>query len=111
MFLRPFAASAAALLIPAPVATAVPVIPTTQFYAGPPPARFDRPIKIVVVYGRIDKCGKPNWPGHPNAHFAGCSRDGITYLPDPCAYPEESFALTACHEAAHANGWPKDHGP
>ena len=86
-------------------------IPTSLMYDGLPPARFDKPHKMQVVYGRVDECGKPNVPDHPNAYFEACVRHGVTFLPDPCAYGErETFARLACHEAAHVRGWPATHG-
>lgn len=98
---------ALALLLAAQVA-----FPSTPFYDGMPPSRFDRPHVMRVVYGRVDECGKPNMPGYPNAFFASCIRhNGVIYLPDPCAYgAREQFARLACHEAAHTSGWPAEHG-
>lgn len=81
-------------------------VPTTMFYDGMPPARFQGPATVKIAFGRVDKCGDAG-QGH---YFESCIRGGVTYLPDPCAFPEETFARLACHEVAHKRGWPKDHG-
>lgn len=85
-------------------------VPKTMVYDGMPPARFQGPATVKAIFGRIDKCGKANIPGRPDVYFESCIRGGVTYLPDPCAYPEETFARLTCHELAHSRGWPADHG-
>ena len=89
---------------PAPPVSAV-AIPTTEFYAGMPPTRFQRTRMMNVSFGTLARCGTP-------AHgvFVGCIRSGLVHMPDPCDFGDEFFARTLCHEMAHLNGWPGTHG-
>lgn len=99
----------AAALLRSAVAASL-VVPTTPFYDGMPPARFQGPGVMKIDFGHVEKCGVPKMPDHPNAKFAACWRHGIAYLPNPCNYPNEEFARLACHEKAHGMKWPYDHG-
>lgn len=39
-----------------------------------------------------------------------CQTGGTIYLPNPCRWPNHSdYQRLACHELAHANGWPANH--
>lgn len=47
-----------------------------------------------------------------NMVLLGCVLpNGATVLPNPCSaeYAGESFAIIACHELGHSNGWPGTH--
>lgn len=90
---------------------AIPVtepIPTTDKFAGLPPVKYMSPRRMILSVGSISKCGNP-----PEGKvFAGCVRDQlIVHMANPCDFQKEDFARILCHEMAHLNGWPKDHGP
>jgi hypothetical protein len=129
MFLRPFAAIAAALLIPAPVApaqapttcsapVAVPpsvTTPNSTYYSDSlPPARFrgDNSIKVRFSdQAGVDAvCGKAPC----NMVTLACTsvrRPQLMTLPNPCRYPtSDGYAQLVCHELGHLNGWPATHG-
>lgn len=43
---------------------------------------------------------------------AACADTSLITMANPCGHEAESwYARTLCHELAHANGWPADHGP
>jgi hypothetical protein len=81
---------------------------------GPPPERFQGPARMTLVFAgqpattRACDAGRP-LPPRPWRRWA-CTRDGVTYAPDPCLYPNEAFARLLCHEKGHVNGWPPTHG-
>jgi hypothetical protein len=88
------------------ITSAAAAVPVTPAYDGMPPARFEGPAKLKVVFGRVDLCGTSSF-----GTFEACVRKGVTYLPDPCAYGDrEEFARLACHEIAHVRGWGPNHG-
>lgn len=89
-------------------------IPTTMTYDGMPPARFQASAEMHVKY-----VPDPNTEGacgiSSTGRFAACVRgpmnNRIVYLPNPCALGDiEQFARLTCHEMAHVNGWPINHG-
>lgn len=41
--------------------------------------------------------------------LVGCATEKTMIVPNPCAYPEQSYARTLCHESGHLQGWPADH--
>lgn len=82
--------------------------PRTFVFDGMPPPRLRSPLKMTVETGAVAKCGTPS-PGHV---FEACERDGTVFLPNPCSYGDrEEFARLFCHEQAHLQSWPADHGP
>jgi hypothetical protein len=83
-------------------------IPFTDEYAGRPPAKFMTPPRAMdIAWGTLDACGKPPTP---NSHFVACiTADDVVHAGNPCDYDGE-LALYLCHEMAHLNGWPKNHG-
>ncbi len=90
---------------------------------GWPPARFTADVTPTSV-AFIDRtamgaaCG--GTVGSP-VEIEACTRLGLAgdgrilrsdvTLPNPCeGFEGEDFARLACHELAHINGWPADHG-
>jgi len=73
-----------------------------------PPQRYAS-VETPAVYLEVGKvaeycaplnaaCAKPIPP-----EVAG--PDWTIITPDPCAYPDQSYARLLCHELAHAKGW------
>lgn len=86
-----------------------PEFPVTKVFSGRPPVRFMGTTLVPrVTFGHISWCGKPEDPDH---YFVACVRGSVIFLPHPCEFPTEEFAQLTCHELAHINGWPGDHGP
>jgi hypothetical protein len=88
-------------------------IPTTDLYAGMPPLRFQGDGK-ATVYTHTDDL-RPICDPAGNVPRSGtllaCRLGNTIHLPNPCRYPNESFAVLMCHEYAHRAGWPRMHGP
>lgn len=86
-------------------------IPTTLFYGGMPPERFqgDGMLTVGFTHDLNSTCGTPP----PNMHWEGCRRGGVTYMPNPCPIGSEGdhYAVIWCHELAHWHNWPATHGP
>jgi hypothetical protein len=83
------------------------------FSAARPPARFTADATFVVeVRGQaqIDQRCQGLF-GVPPAGMKtdACSIEGRAIMPNPCAYPDESYARMLCHEMAHVNGWSSQH--
>jgi hypothetical protein len=88
------------------VRTATTGIPFTDVYAGRPPVKYMQPRAMDVAWGTLDACGKPP----KDSHFVACTTaDNVVHAGNPCDY-EGELALYLCHEQAHINGWPKNHG-
>lgn len=86
-------------------------VPTTLIYDGMPPDRFQQSaemhVKIVPEPNSKGACGLAS-----QGIFEACIRGTTIYLPNPCPFgPTESYARLVCHEMAHHNGWPANHGP
>lgn len=81
-----------------------------------PPERFRVLGLVPVVFAKFEDlptlCGVDVPPGKV---LMGCTRrtkEGvpIVFMPDPCPVAEvDYYARIACHELAHAGGWPGDH--
>lgn len=85
-------------------------IPTTLVYDGMPPDRFQQSAEVRVKF-----VPEPNSEGacgiSSRGIFEACVRGHTVYLPNPCPLGNtERFARLTCHEMAHVNGWPADHG-
>lgn len=83
--------------------------PTSIIYDGPPPARFAHPGTNLreVSFGAVEaSCG--DWG--PNVIVYACTRTSGVYMPNPCDFQQERFAMLMCHELAHQDGWPRTHG-
>lgn len=86
--------------------------PQGPVYAGNAPARYQGDNAAVTLYASdvSQFCPTPA----PGNIVLGCSytRDGIAVivLPNPCILADvEFYALIACHELGHRNGWAGDH--
>lgn len=89
---------------------ALAAIPTTFLYDGMPPERFQESAELHIKF-----VPEPNSPGAcgiaSKGVFEACVRGNTVYLPNPCPMGNtERFARLTCHEMAHVNGWPADHG-
>lgn len=81
--------------------------------SGMPPERFQGEAVAVTLFVNdvTQFCGKP-----PEGYrILACQKEvrGVDYivLPNPCPLGDvEFFAKLACHEIAHARGWPGIHG-
>jgi hypothetical protein len=80
--------------------------PRTMVYDGMPPARFRAPASLIVKTGAVAECGDAG----PGLVFEACARDKTVFMPNPCDFPSEKFAVLLCHESAHLQGWPAEHG-
>ena len=84
-------------------------------YAGPPPTRYyqGETAQITVYLNDVtDICGKPENSNVTRFACVRMSKEGqpIMVLPNPCMYAaQEFYAMLACHEKAHVQGWPGDH--
>jgi hypothetical protein len=72
-----------------------------------PPARFIQPEQVAFVHflppGRVaEVCG----PRH-----LGCASVGgaQVWMPHPCAFPRDGYAVLMCHELGHNAGWTAAH--
>lgn len=75
-------------------------------YAARPPPAYRGEGRFPVETVRPDAIGA----ACSDRRSTGCYRFGRVILPNPCDWPgNEAFAQLACHEAAHARGWPADH--
>lgn len=63
-------------------------------------------ITFVADVTAPDACGEA---GH-GYRFLACTRDGATFMPNPCDYDREFYAHFLCHEKAHRiYGWSAAH--
>lgn len=88
------------------------VVPTTLTYDHMPPERFQGDTGVL----QIRFVAEPNAEGacglSSKGTFQACVRGGVLILPNPCPRgATERFAELTCHEMAHRNGWPDNHGP
>jgi hypothetical protein len=89
-----------------PDLAALTAYPKTMVFDGMPPTRFRAPRKMKVETGSVAKCGTPA----KGFVFEGCTDGVVVHVPNPCDFPNESFAVLLCHEQGHLQGWPADHG-
>lgn len=95
---------------PAPHPEQATQYPKTEVFDGMPPPRLRHPRQVprVVTVGAVERgCGKDP-PGLIT--YACTTRSGRVYVPNPCDFPQERFAMLMCHELAHVDGWPSTHG-
>jgi hypothetical protein len=81
--------------------------PITDTFDGMPPPRLRAPMQMTVRTGAVAECGDAG----PSRVFEACVRGTTVFVPNPCDYPTEKFAILLCHEQAHLQGWPAEHGP
>lgn len=86
---------------PAVVADLTSVQPAPPEYRGAAAARilFLEPEFVHPV------CTEAGAASAPGRFVAACVVGEITVMPDPCAYPEDTYAKLMCHEKAHLLGW------
>jgi hypothetical protein len=88
--------------------------PASLFTSAQPPERFQHAATFVVEVQNqqaIDaRCQPLFGTPPPGMKTDACSMNGRVILPNPCAYPSESYARMLCHEMGHVNGWPPTHG-
>lgn len=75
-----------------------------------PPARYIGETRAVLEVIEPEKVEATCAAGGPGA--LACTKmypkRPTIVMPDPCAFPFDSYAAMLCHEIAHVNGW--DHG-
>lgn len=75
-----------------------------------PPERYRGDSTLVVTFAKPELvqelCGRHGVP-----ELIGCANllPPSMIVPNPCAFPEQSYARTLCHEAAHGLGWTYKH--
>ncbi len=84
------------------------------FSSAVPPARFrdetSAQIQTIDPAYIGDVCGLlMRGPPPVGMAYLACTQDGRVYIPNPCAYPDEPYAATLCHELGHVQGWPREH--
>lgn len=98
----------------ATVGAAEPIVtgPGTQYYDGPPPARFLKegiiPLLLVAPSRLNEACGKIPPPG---LTLMGCTRWTVKGQP-VIIMPLNASAINwyvLLHEWGHSQGWPSDH--
>ena len=72
-----------------------------------PPARYITTEQVAFVHflppaGIADVCG----PGNLACATVGGAQ---VWMPHPCLYPRDGYAVLLCHELAHNNGWSAEH--
>jgi hypothetical protein len=90
-------------MIPLPL-----LIPLTDYTL--PPVRYQGDNTVVVTFAKPELvqelCGRHGVP-----ELIGCANllPPSMVVPNPCAFPEQSYARTLCHELGHANSWSYKH--
>ena len=87
--------------------------PVTTSFGGMPPERFKQEVLVPVGFLYIDNLGEVCGVAEPPKTRLGCATEKAIAIIHPCAplFKGEMFAKFMCHEIAHANGWPAEHGP
>lgn len=79
-----------------------------------PPARFreetSAQIQTIEPVAISDVCAQlMRRPPPGGMAYLACVQDGRIYIPNPCAFPDDRYAQTLCHELGHVQGWPREH--
>ncbi len=78
-----------------------------------PPERYRANAAFTVELkdqAGIDRSCQPLFGEPPKGMKTdACATGERVILPNPCDYPEESYARMLCHELGHVNGWPPTH--
>ena len=73
-----------------------------------PPERYRSDTTSTITFAKPELvqelCGKRGVD-----ELVACFEPPVIIVPNPCDYPDESYARIVCHEIGHANGWPADH--
>ncbi|MGZ8363994.1 MAG: hypothetical protein ACXW3D_08730 [Caulobacteraceae bacterium] len=89
---------------------------STPFSDGLPPSRYRSQADITTLLEvtnqpGIDKaCSALFTPPPPGMKTNACFTGQKIIMPNPCDFPNETYAKLLCHEMGHVNGWPSTHG-
>jgi|GEM_PF-2869744 len=72
-----------------------------------PPERFKgaAPVVYLETGAVVQRCEPLNVACAIKMPDGVVGPDWTIITPDPCAYPDQSYARLLCHELAHAKGW------
>jgi hypothetical protein len=73
-----------------------------------PPQRFQGDAGAMVQF-KTDVTKLCGVSPDPKKRMAACQDGEFIVLPNPCQFAEP-YARIVCHEMAHKQGWPADHG-
>jgi hypothetical protein len=79
-----------------------------------PPVRYQGDRTVVVMFLDPEavpaQCKAMGDGLELPAYAQACQKGGLIIMPNPCRWPTRSeYGDLACHELAHANGWPANH--
>lgn len=82
------------------------LIPLTAYTLPPENYRADKTVTVTFAKPELvqELCGR-----HGVKELVACAGPEAMIVPNPCAYPEQSYARTLCHELGHVNSWPPNH--
>lgn len=82
------------------------LIPLTAYTLPPENYRADNTVTVTFAKPELvqELCGRRGVK-----ELIGCTIGKTMIVPNPCAYPEQSYARTLCHEGGHSQGWGADH--
>lgn len=82
------------------------LIPLTAYTLPPENYRGDNSVPVTFAKPELvqELCGRRGVK-----ELIACTTDKAMIVPNPCAYPNQSYARTLCHELGHVNLWARDH--